>query len=123
MHEKLGTNVAYERTFSFGEVDQAFADAPRSVQAKLYWPRSTGMPMDTNGAIGDYDPGTGVVTIYANSMNFTYFLWLIAMTLKIPASKLKARAGGGGRQLRLEVLHAQGADLRGLPLDDRRAAR
>ena len=52
VHEKLETNVAYERTFSFGEVDQAFADAPRKVQAKLYWPRSTGMPMDTNGAIG-----------------------------------------------------------------------
>ena len=60
VHEKLGTNVAYERTFSFGEVDKAFADADRTVQAKLYWPRSTGMPMDTNGAIGDYDPGTGV---------------------------------------------------------------
>ena len=53
--------------------------------------------METNGAIGDYDPGTGVVTIYANSMNFTYFLWLIAMSLKIPASKLKVvpvAAGG-----------------------------
>ncbi len=97
VHEKLGTNVAYQRTFSFGEVDQAFADASRSVQAKLYWPRSTGMPMETNGAIGDYDPGTGVVTIHANSMNFTYFLWLIAMSLKIPASKLKivpVAAGG-----------------------------
>ena len=97
VHEKLGTNVAYQRTFSFGEVDQAFADAPRSVQDNLNWPRSTGMPMETNGAIGDYDPGTGVVTIHANSMNFTYFLWLIAMSLKIPASKLKivpVAAGG-----------------------------
>ena len=56
VHEKLGTNVAYERTFTFGEVDKAFAEAPRKVQAKLRWPRSTGMPMDTNGAIGDYDP-------------------------------------------------------------------
>ena len=89
VHEALGTNTAYERTFSFGEVDKAFADADRSVTADLYWPRSTGMPMDTNGAIGDYDPGTGVVTIHANSMNFTYFLWLIAGSLKIPASKLR----------------------------------
>ena len=40
--------------------------------------------MDTNGAIGDYDPGTGVLTIHANSMNFTYFHWLIAASLKIP---------------------------------------
>jgi CO/xanthine dehydrogenase Mo-binding subunit len=97
VHEKLGTNVAYERTFSFGEVERAFEEAPRKVQATLYWPRSTGMPMDTNGAIGDYDPGTGVVTIYANSMNFTYFHWLIAGSLKIPTSKLKVvpvAAGG-----------------------------
>ena len=97
VHDKLGTNVAYERTFSFGDVDGAFAAADRKVQAKLRWPRSTGMPMDTNGAIGDYDPGTGVVTIYANSMNFTYFHWLIADSLKIPASKLRVvpvAAGG-----------------------------
>ncbi|MDX6597727.1 MAG: hypothetical protein QOE87_1614, partial [Gaiellales bacterium] len=97
VHEKMGTNVAYERTFSFGEVDKAFVDADRTVQAKLYWPRSTGMPMDTNGAIADYDRGTGVLTIYGNSMNFTYFLWLYAVTLKIPASKLRlvpVAAGG-----------------------------
>ena len=97
VHEALGTNVAYERTFTFGEVDRAFEEAPRKVQAKLRWPRSTGMPMDTNGAIGDYDAGTGVVTIYANSMNFTYFHWLIAGSLKIPTSKLRVvpiAAGG-----------------------------
>jgi CO/xanthine dehydrogenase Mo-binding subunit len=55
------------------------------------------MPMDTNGAIADYDRGTGVLTIYGNSMNFTYFLWLYAVTLKIPASKLRlvpVAAGG-----------------------------
>ena len=31
VHEKMGTNVAYERTFSFGEVDKAFAEADRTV--------------------------------------------------------------------------------------------
>jgi len=89
VHEALGKNEAYSRTFKFGDVDQAFADADRSVTCDLKWPRSTGMPMDTNGAIGDYDRGSGVLTIHANSMNFTYFLWLISMTLKLPASKLK----------------------------------
>lgn len=97
VHEKLGTNLAYERTFSFGDVEGAFSTSARKVQANLRWPRSGGMPMDTNGAIADYDAGTGVVTIYANSMNFTYFHWLIAASLKIPASKLKVvpvAAGG-----------------------------
>jgi CO/xanthine dehydrogenase Mo-binding subunit len=97
VHERLGSNVAYERTFTFGDVEGAFQSAAHKVRAKLRWPRSTGMPMDTNGAIGDYDPGTGVVTIYANSMSFTYFHWLIAASLKIPAAKLKVvpvAAGG-----------------------------
>jgi CO/xanthine dehydrogenase Mo-binding subunit len=97
VHEKLGTNVAYERTFTFGDVDGAFERAPRIVRTKLRWPRSTGMPMDTNGAIGDYDAGTGTVTVYANSMNFTYFHWLLAASLKIAASKLRVvpvAAGG-----------------------------
>jgi CO/xanthine dehydrogenase Mo-binding subunit len=96
VHQALGSNTAYERTFTFGAVDEAFAAAPRSVRARLRWPRSTGMPMDTNGAIGDYDAGTGVVTIHANSMNFTYFLWLLAATLKIPASKLRLVPVGAG---------------------------
>ncbi len=97
VHEKLETNIAYERTFTFGDVEGTFAAADHTVRAKLRWPRSTGMPMDTNGAIGDFDAGSGVVTIYANSMNFTYFHWLIANSLKIPASKLKVvpvAAGG-----------------------------
>ena len=33
------------------------------------------------------------------------------------------RSGGGGWQLRLEVLHAQGSDLRGLPVDGGRPSR
>ena len=122
VHEVLGTNVAYERTFTFGEVDRAFEEAPRKVQATLHWPRSTGMPMDTNGAIGDYDAGSGVVTIYANSMNFTYFHWLIAGVAEDPDQQAEGRPRRRGRQLRLEVLHAQGADVRRLPLDGRRPA-
>jgi CO/xanthine dehydrogenase Mo-binding subunit len=97
LHEALGTNVAYERTFTFGDVDGTFERAPRKVQANLRWPRSTAMPMDTNGAIGDFDRGTGVVTVWANSMNFTYFQWLLAACLKVPTSKLNVLpvAAGG----------------------------
>jgi CO/xanthine dehydrogenase Mo-binding subunit len=97
VHEALGSNVAYERTFTFGDVEGTFARAPRHVRAELRWPRSTGMPMDTNGAIGDYDHGTGVVTVYANSMNFTYFQWLLAACLKVDTSRLRVvpvAAGG-----------------------------
>ena len=40
------------------------SSAPRArCRPRLRWPRSTAMPMDTNGAIGDFDRGTGVVTV------------------------------------------------------------
>ena len=97
VHEAMDSNVAYERTFTFGSFDEDFNGADRVVSRKLHWPRVTGMPMETNGAIGDYDEGTGVLTVYANSMSFSYFQWLIAVSLKIPASKLKVvpiNAGG-----------------------------
>ena len=57
VHDKMGTNVAYERTFSFGRSTRPSPRPTAPCQAKLYWPRSTGMPMDTNGAIADYDRG------------------------------------------------------------------
>ena len=56
-------------------------------------------------------------------MNFTYFHWLLAGVAEDPGEQAEGRARRGGRQLRLEVLHAQGADLRGLPRHARRAAR
>ena len=34
VHEALGTNLAYERTFTFGEVDRAFEEADRSVHRR-----------------------------------------------------------------------------------------
>ena len=123
VHEKLETNVAYARTFSFGEVDRAFEEAPRKVQAKLRWPRSTGMPMDTNGAIGDYDAGTGVVTIYANSMNFTYFHWLIAGSLKIPTSKLRVVPIAAGGSFGSKFFMHKVPTFAGFLVEARRAAR
>ena len=68
--------------------------------------------------------GTGVVTIYANSMNFTYFLWLIAGSLKIPASKLqrRARSRPGGSFGSKFFMHKV-PTFAGLPVHARRAAR
>ena len=123
VHEALGTNTAYERTFSFGEVDRAFADAPRSVDAPSCTGRARpGCRWTPTARSATTTRARASSTIYANSMNFTYFLWLIAGVAEDPGEQAQARAGGGRRQLRLEVLHAQGADLRGVPVDARRPA-
>jgi CO/xanthine dehydrogenase Mo-binding subunit len=97
VHESLGTNLAYERTFDFGEVERDFADADVIVTDRLRWHRSGGQPLETVGAIADYDHGTGQLTVDTNSLSFTSYLFMVAGTLKIPANRLDIRpvpAGG-----------------------------
>src|SRR5438105_14100775 len=49
VHEPLGSNVAYERTFVFGDVDADFAGADRVVRDHLVWHRQGGQPLETVG--------------------------------------------------------------------------
>ena len=97
VHESLGSNLAYERSFDFGEVDRDFAEADVVVRDRLRWHRSGGQPLETVGAIADYDHATGGLTVHTNSLSFTSYLFMVAGTLRIPANKLDIRqvpAGG-----------------------------
>ncbi|HEV7790636.1 MAG TPA: molybdopterin cofactor-binding domain-containing protein, partial [Pseudonocardia sp.] len=97
VHESLGSNLAYERTFDFGEVERDFAEADVVVTDRLRWRRSGGQPLETVGAIADYDHATGQLTVDTNSLSFTSYLFMVAGTLKIPANRLDIRpvpAGG-----------------------------
>jgi CO/xanthine dehydrogenase Mo-binding subunit len=96
VHEALGSNVAYTRKFDFGDVDGDFADSEVVVSDRLRWHRSGGQPLETVGAIAQYDRGTGMLTIHENSLSFTSYLFLLAMTLKVPANKLDVRAVPAG---------------------------
>jgi carbon-monoxide dehydrogenase large subunit len=88
IHEALGSNLAYERSFTFGEVDRDFAEADLVVKDRLRWNRSGAQPLETVGAIANFDPGTGMLTIHVNSLTFTSYLFLLAGTLKVPSNKL-----------------------------------
>ncbi|MDX6336738.1 MAG: hypothetical protein QOG05_4078 [Streptosporangiaceae bacterium] len=97
VHEDLGSNCAYERTFQFGEVDRDFADADVVITDRLRWRRSGGQPLETVGAVADFEVATGQLTVHTNSLSFTSYLFMVAGTLKIPANKLDIRpmpAGG-----------------------------
>lgn len=88
VHEPLGSNVAYERNFEFGDVEAAFAAADLVVEDRLHWRRSGSQPLEPVGATASYDPGTGQMTVWENSLSFTSYLFMLAGTLKIPSNKL-----------------------------------
>ena len=97
VHEALESNCAYERSFDFGDVDRDFAEADVIVRDRLRWHRSGGQPLETVGAIADWDPGTGGFVIETNTLSFTSYLFLVAAALKVPVNRLDIRpvpAGG-----------------------------
>ena len=97
VHDGLGSNCAYERTFDFGDVERDFAEADVIVSDRLRWRRSGGQPLETVGAVADFDHTTGSLTVHTNSLSFTSYLFMVAATMKISANKLDIRpvpAGG-----------------------------
>ena len=89
LHPERGdTNIAFRRSFDFGPVDEDFAQADRIIRRKLRWARSGAQPMETVGAVAEYNPGTGKFTIHANSSMYNYVGWLVAASLGVPAHRL-----------------------------------
>ena len=89
LHPERGdSNVAMTRRFTFGPVEEDFAAADTIVKRHLRWPRSGGQPLETCGAVADYDSGTGKFTIHVNSSMYNYVGWLIAVTLGVAPHKL-----------------------------------
>ena len=89
LHPERGdTNVALERVLDFGPVDEDFANADLIVKRHLYWPRSGGQPMETVGAVAEFDEGTGKFTVYSNGSMYNYVGWLCALSLGVAATQL-----------------------------------
>src|SRR5262249_60977876 len=81
----------------FGRFEEDMRNGDVIVRRKVRWPRSGAQPMETVGAVANYDEGTGKLTIHANTSMYNYVGWLIATSLKVPAHRLNivpAIAGG-----------------------------
>ena len=98
LHPERGpTNIAHQRRFSFGPVTQDFGAAARIVRRRLRWPRSGSQPLETVGAVAEYDSGSGKFTIHMNSSMYNYVGWTLALSLGVAAHKLNlvpTMAGG-----------------------------
>lgn len=56
--EEHGTNVMMHRTFTWGDVDAAFGTAAHVFTERFRWNRVGANPMETYGAIAEWDPHT-----------------------------------------------------------------
>jgi CO/xanthine dehydrogenase Mo-binding subunit len=90
LHEAFGSNLVYEREFTFGDVDDDFARADRVVRDRLRLRRSGAQPLETVGAVADFDPVSGMLTIWANSKILPHRIFHLAEILGVPSNRINS---------------------------------
>jgi 2-furoyl-CoA dehydrogenase large subunit len=91
LHEQADSNVATDRTFTFGDVDRAFADAKHIVRREYSFPRYSSTPMECYVVIAEWRDGADgpEVTAHANFHGPFSMAPVVAGSLGIPTSSLR----------------------------------
>jgi carbon-monoxide dehydrogenase large subunit len=66
VHEDVGTNVPDSEDLSFGDPEAAFAEADTVIEREYSWGRISGVPLETGGAVAEYDPDSDTFHIDTN---------------------------------------------------------
>ncbi len=87
--EAVGSNIAMQRKFTWGEVDQAFADADHVFKDKFRWNRVGANPMETFGCICQWDPLKNDLTVRGSIQSPRLTALATAGVLRLPSNKVR----------------------------------
>jgi 2-furoyl-CoA dehydrogenase large subunit len=88
LHDEAGSNVATDRTFSFGPVEEEFATAAHVVEGEYDFPRYSSVPMECYSVIADWRDGPSVEA-WANFHGPFTMVPVMAGALGLPASRIR----------------------------------
>src|SRR5256714_2497860 len=91
LHQGLGSNVASDRSFRYGDPEGALASAPHRVSVSVDYPRNSCTPIETYGLIADYDPGGDAYDVLATFQGPFSIHAVLARALKVPGNRLRLR--------------------------------
>ena len=91
-------NVLYRSNSTHGDVDAAFAAADTVIHETFRQSRQANVPMETRGAVADFDPGSGDLTYYAATQSPQGCRFQLATYLNHPIDRVRVLSGdvGGG---------------------------
>lgn len=100
--DERGSNAMLQRTFTWGDVDGAFAAAACTVSDRFRWHRMGANPLETFGVVAIWDPAEGAVTCHGSYQSPFHMGLGTSAVLGLPPSKVRIVAhphGGsfGGR--------------------------
>ncbi|MFY9684865.1 MAG: xanthine dehydrogenase family protein molybdopterin-binding subunit, partial [Pseudolabrys sp.] len=91
LHEGLGSNIASERSFRYGDPERAFARAAHRVSVAVRYPRNSCTPIETYGLVVEYDATEDGYDVLSNFMGPFSLHAVMARALKVPGNRLRLR--------------------------------
>jgi aerobic carbon-monoxide dehydrogenase large subunit len=89
IHPSLGDNLAFERNFEAGSVDQAFAESDAVVEADFVFGRHTGVTLEPRAVVADWNAGEQRLTIYQGTQAPHMVQNLAALHLGLEESQVR----------------------------------
>jgi CO/xanthine dehydrogenase Mo-binding subunit len=89
LFEDKGTNVMYQRVFTWGEVDDAFASADSVLTESFRWHRVGANPLETFGVVSEWDPVAESITCRGAFQSPGYFALGRSATFRLPPNKVR----------------------------------
>lgn len=88
LHEKAGTNVAWHGVYDYGDIDFALEHADHVIKIdRLHFHRFSSTPLECNGAVVDWDKGSGVIDVKSNIQMPMFAAMVIGPSLGVAINK------------------------------------
>ncbi len=92
VHEDHGTNVMMQRVFTWGAVDEAFAEAAHVFTERFRWNRLGANPIETYGTVCEWDPASLEVTVRGSIQSPGSNALGRAGVLGVPSNKVNVKS-------------------------------
>ncbi|MEH2535194.1 2-furoyl-CoA dehydrogenase large subunit [Bradyrhizobium sp. AZCC 1588] len=91
LHDGFPGNLASDRSFSYGNPGQAFAEAAHRFSIDIHYPRNSCTPIETYGVIASYEAAEDAFDVLANFQGPFSIHTVISRALKVPGNRLRLR--------------------------------
>ena len=90
LHDECGGNVSYSGVWEWGDVDAAFSEADHVVKiSELHFERFNSTPLELDGALVEFNRGTGQWTITTNDQFPGFAVIMMAPAMRVGTDKLR----------------------------------